>query len=922
MNHFFLDTTSARRTRRCGWKRRPRARNLKTSPPMNRLGIIVLLAILGLAAPLLLQAQTIETHLFPTNAPLPDGDADGFSDVRAINSAIVNITSLTVGLTNTGQFNGDLYAYLRHTSATATNFVVLLNRPGESSSNYFGYADSGFGVTFQDGAPNGDIHFYQTNTIPSPGSPLTGLWQPDERAIDPASPPADFDAAPRTPTLTSFNGVAASGQWTLFMADLESGAPAELTGWSLTIAGKALPTLSWATPSPITYGTALGSSQLSATATYNSTTVPGTFTYTPPGGTVLNAGAQTLSVTFTPNDPTSFLPVTTNVTLNVTPAPLTITASGVNKTYDGTATATVTLSDNRFSGDVFTDSYSSASFPSKNAGNGLSVNVSGISISGTAAANYTFNTTASATANITKQALTVTAAANSKAYDGTTGAAALPTITSGSVQTGDTASFTESYASKTVGAGKTLTPAGSVSDGNGGNNYTYSFVGSANGVITARPLTVTATGVNKPYDGTTTATVTLGDNRISGDVFTDSYSSASFSSKNAGSGLTVNVSGISISGTDAGNYTFNTTASATANIAARTLTYTPNPATMAYGSAVPVLSGSVNGFVGSDTQGNATTGTLTFTTTATSSSPVGSYDITGGGLTANNGNYTFVQARGYLTALTITQATPTGVFTSSPNPAGPGTNVTFTMTFSPVPSGVTPTGNVNFRTNGTIAGSGALSGGAATFATSALTHGWNTVVAEYAGGQDQNFFGFTNSPALEQVIDTPPVATNFTIQRNPAAGVQVSLATILAHCSAAAGDTITNTAVSSTSASNVTITVANGWVFYPPESFTTPDSFTFTVTDNYGLSATGTVTVATETVQGLTLTGTANNGSFTISGNGVPGYTYHVQFSLNFGPWQGAGSAIADNTGAFQYTYNSNGTQGVYQFRVYYYPNQ
>jgi len=84
-----------------------------------------------------------------------------------------------------------------------------------------------------------------------------------------------------------------------------------------------------------------------------------------------------------------------------------------------------------------------------------------------------------------------------------------------------------------------------------------------------------------------------------------------------------------------------------------TLTYTANPASMIYGSAVPGLGGSVGGFVGSDTQANATTGTLAFTTAATSSSSVGSYAINGSGLTANNGNYTFVQAAGNATALGI-----------------------------------------------------------------------------------------------------------------------------------------------------------------------------------------------------------------------------------------------------------------------------
>src|SRR5436305_8021235 len=107
--------------------------------------------------------------------------------------------------------------------------------------------------------------------------------------------------------------------------------------------------------------------------------------------------------------------------------------------------------------------------------------------------------------------------------------------------------------------------------------------------ISARALTVSATGVNKVYDGNPTATVTLSDNRVAGDVFTDSYTSASFSDKNVANGKAVTVGGISISGTDTGNYTFNTTASATANITARALTVTADAKTKVLGAADPAL---------------------------------------------------------------------------------------------------------------------------------------------------------------------------------------------------------------------------------------------------------------------------------------------------------------------------------------------
>ena len=60
---------------------------------------------------------------------------------------------------------------------------------------------------------------------------------------------------------------------------------------------------------------------------------------------------------------------------------------------------------------------------------------------------------------------------------------------------------------------------------------------------------MSATGIDKIYDGTTTATVTLSDNRIAGDVFTATYAGATFADKNVGNGKAVTVTGISISGT-------------------------------------------------------------------------------------------------------------------------------------------------------------------------------------------------------------------------------------------------------------------------------------------------------------------------------------------------------------------------------------
>jgi hypothetical protein len=86
-------------------------------------------------------------------------------------------------------------------------------------------------------------------------------------------------------------------------------------------ATKATPVINWATPAAITYGTALSATQLDATATNNGASVSGTFSYTPPKGTVLTAGSQTLSVTFTPSSSTNYIaPPGASVTLQVNPA--------------------------------------------------------------------------------------------------------------------------------------------------------------------------------------------------------------------------------------------------------------------------------------------------------------------------------------------------------------------------------------------------------------------------------------------------------------------------------------------------------------------------------------------------------------------------------------------------------------------------
>jgi hypothetical protein len=128
-----------------------------------------------------------------------------------------------------------------------------------------------------------------------------------------------------------------------------------------------------------------------------------------------------------------------------------------------------------------------------------------------------------------------------------------------------------SFADQNVGTAKTVNVTGIAVTGVDAANYSANTTASTTADIAARTLTVSATCVNKVYDGTTATTVTLSDDRIPGDTLSVNYTSASFADKNVGTAKTVNVTGIAVTGVDAANYLANTTTITTADITARTL---------------------------------------------------------------------------------------------------------------------------------------------------------------------------------------------------------------------------------------------------------------------------------------------------------------------------------------------------------------
>jgi hypothetical protein len=170
-----------------------------------------------------------------------------------------------------------------------------------------------------------------------------------------------------------------------------------------------------------------------------------------------------------------------------------------------------------------------------------------------------------------------------------------------------------------------------------------------------------------------------------------------------------------------------------------------------------------------------------------------------------------------------------------------------------------------------------------------------------------------------QWSNTPPVAGADTIERDPGSGVKVSITALLANDSDADGDAIAFAGVSATSANGGTVVSNAGWIFYSPApGFTNIDTFTYSISDGFGVPVTGTVTVNIRVDNGpspnLTITD-LGGGSYLVRGDGIPGRTYRIQFvdeaqSTN---WQTLGTAAADPYGIFQFSDTNGSPQRFYR---------
>jgi hypothetical protein len=193
--------------------------------PNLRTGIVGGACLLGLCVTAL--GQIYSTGYQNLNQVIPDNNPSGLVNSQQLSLPNATIGSLSVTLTlsgvDSGGFNGDMYVLLSHDGASS----VLLNRPGKTSGNPFGFGDNGMSVTFVDDMGYSDIHNVQAD-----GGLLTGTFQPDGRREDPATV---TDASPRGASLSSFKGLPVDGRWNLMLFDLIGGGQLRLDSWGLKI---------------------------------------------------------------------------------------------------------------------------------------------------------------------------------------------------------------------------------------------------------------------------------------------------------------------------------------------------------------------------------------------------------------------------------------------------------------------------------------------------------------------------------------------------------------------------------------------------------------------------------------------------------------------------------------------------------------
>jgi outer membrane protein OmpA-like peptidoglycan-associated protein len=409
------------------------------------------------------------------------------------------------------------------------------------------------------------------------------------------------------------------------------------------------------------------------------------------GGSLTSSTAGTCTVTATMAGNGNYNAVSSSATtVTLSARPLTMSGvTAVNKVYDGNRTATLNFGSASLVGVASGDNSSAISFSSSSAtgefasaavADNVAVTVTGVTLTGTKASSYSLTQPTGVTANITSASRTLSFATTTygKTYgDAAFTVTATPSAGSGTITysaTGSGCSVNSSSGLVTISSvGACSISASIATDG------TYDAASTTTPVsvtVNAKPVTITGmTASNKQFDDTDAATPSFSSATVSGVVGSDSVSvnasgaTATFASPDVNTSITVTAAGVSLSGTDSGNYVLSAQPTTTANITTRALVVTAENASIAFGASTPTPSVSAPALQGNDAIGSATytyagTGSTTYAASSTAPTAVGTYSITPSAAVFSSGsasNYAISYAAG---TFTITKANQTITFAS------------------------------------------------------------------------------------------------------------------------------------------------------------------------------------------------------------------------------------------------------------------
>jgi sugar lactone lactonase YvrE len=416
-------------------------------------------------------------------------------------------------------------------------------------------------------------------------------------------------------------------------------------------------------------------------------------------------------------------------TLTVTPVPLNVTIGSVTRAYGTANPAFSNTIAGAVNGDTFTVTYSTSATPTSPVG-AYPITAT---ITGTNLGNYIL-AVVPGTLTITPVPLTVTVANATRAY-GTANPVFTSTV-AGAIN-GDT--FTNNFSTTaTIASPVGAYPINDTLTGPAAANYTVTVVpGTLTITKATATLTVTANNATRIFGAANpifTGTIT---GALNGDTFTIAYATTATATSPIGTYPIVPT----VSGAALGNYTLVVNNGAlTITSSATPLTVTVNNVTRAYGAANPVFTSTIVGLLNGDTV------TVTYATTATAASPVGTYAIIATVSGAATSNYILTVVPGTLTVAPAATAT---TLATSASPVLLGASITFTATVGSA-AGVPP-GTVQFLNGATLLGAATLNAsGVATFTTSSLPAGTYTITATYQAST--NYASSTGT--VSQTIDS------------------------------------------------------------------------------------------------------------------------------------------------------------------------